>query len=104
MKIIDFLLFAGGLTGMTWGFAKTYIWLRDRQPADPNAEWEVRERTLPGKQYGLFLVRAGEDAQLYGEPISQNLPEHEFQEVLTERRLGARERVREMNDKTLLET
>lgn len=60
-------------------------------------DWEVGERTLPGRLYGVFCIGPGNKWELFGEPISQKLPEHEFEELLLERRIGAEARCNTLN-------
>lgn len=64
---------------------------------EDTGEWRVAQRRLPGRQVGIFLISPGGEPEIFGEPVSQRLPEYEFEELLAERRVGAEARAATLN-------
>lgn len=68
---------------------------------EEHGEWSMRQRSLPGRKVGIFLISPTGNAEIFGEPISNKLPEYEFQDRIEELRVGAEARVETLNRKMI---
>jgi uncharacterized protein (DUF58 family) len=96
VKLLAFAILLALIVALVYLLALAFQKIRTERVVE-HGQWTVKERALPGRRIGVYLLKPGEAPVLFGEPISQKLSQAEFEDQLITVRIAAQDRADTLN-------